>query len=90
MTATNPAIPEFTIHDRFRKAREHAGLSRENLAEEIDVSVRTIARYENGEVTPRRLVAKVWALRCGVDLDWLWAARGSNPEPADSLLAHAA
>lgn len=71
-TAPNGQEPEWTVSDRLRKAREHAGLHQDELADAIDVSVRTISRYETGDVTqPRRIVLRQWALACGVSYEWL-------------------
>lgn len=65
-------VPEFDVHDRCRKAREYAHLTQEELAEEIGVSPRTISRYESGSITNvRKIVLNQWALRCGVNADWL-------------------
>lgn len=93
------AVPTFTICDRLRKSREFAGLEQGELAEDIEVGRSTIGNYETGRVTPRRIVVRQWALRCGVSFEWLWegvpasspgpdgperwASRGSNPEPTD-------
>ncbi len=97
-----PQIPVFTVADRYRKARVDAGLSQEELADEIGVSPRTISRYESGVIhRPREIVIRQWALRCNVPYDWLaepfqetgrerWAARDSNPESAESMPALAA
>ena len=89
-------VPEWTIGDRLRKARVHAGLEQASLADEIGVSRNTVRNYEGEKVTPRRPVLISWAMRTGVSLDWLigtaperpdgdaaWAPRGSNPQPAD-------
>ena len=72
MASTDPLIPQFTAGDRYRKAREKAELSQEQLADEIGISVRTVSRYETDQITnPRRIVVRQWALRTGVPADWL-------------------
>lgn len=69
---TTPPAPQFTVHDRCLKARRDQGLTQEELAAAIDVSPRSITRYETGAVTkPRAIVLKQWALACGVDYHWL-------------------
>jgi transcriptional regulator with XRE-family HTH domain len=84
-------VPEWTVHDRLRKAREFAGLSQSELGEDVGISRRSISAYENGAATPNRPVLLSWALRCGVPLRWLnggeWAPRGSNPQPTDYKMA---
>ena len=71
-------IPEFTIHDRLRKAREITGLDQGPFAEEIGVSRGTVSNYESGAVTRLgKLQLRAWALRTGVPLEWLQT--GENP-----------
>ncbi len=89
-------VPEWTLGDRLRKARLHAGLEQAELATELGIARNSVASYENQRTAPRRPVLLAWAMRTGVSLDWLvgdtpsrpdgdagWASRGSNPEPAD-------
>lgn len=64
-------IPRWTLGDRLRKAREYAGVSREELADDLDVTPRTISNYETDHSRPRRPVIRLYAMRCGVSFDWL-------------------
>ncbi len=65
-----PVVPEWTLTDRLRKAREHADLTQKDLAEAIGVSKGTITRAERGDgITHRTLLQ--WADATGVALDWL-------------------
>jgi len=64
-------VPQWTLGDRMRKAREHAGLKQAELAEEIGVGRTSIVNYESGSTTPSRPVLLSWALRCGVSFEWL-------------------
>lgn len=97
-TDSHWVIPEFSVRDRLRKARELTGLDRQDFAAEIDVSRNTVTNYEMGHTTPKRLVLKAWALRTGVPLVWLEtgiapaddgggddlrARRDSNSQPSD-------
>jgi transcriptional regulator with XRE-family HTH domain len=66
-----PAVPAWTLGDRMRKAREHAGLKQSELAGEIGVGRSTIVTYETGRSQPSRPVLLSWALRCGVPYEWL-------------------
>ena len=43
----------------FSKLRERAGLSLEDASDFLDVSLRTVHRYETGEVTPRKPVLRL-------------------------------
>ena len=64
-------IPEFTVADRLRKAREVTGLDQTQFAAEIDVSRGTVSNYEQGRTNVRRIVLKAWALRSGVPIEWI-------------------
>ena len=71
-TETNGSIPEFTIGDRLRKARERTGLEQEPFADEIGVSRGTIRNYETGATRHLKpIVLRAWALRTGVPLSWI-------------------
>lgn len=63
--------PEITIAHRLRIAREFAGLEQQELADALDVARGTVSNAELGKRTPRRIMIKAWALRCGVSLDWI-------------------
>ena len=70
--ATHPAtVPTWTLGDRLRKAREHAGLKQTEMAEEIGIGRSSIINYEKNAAIPPRSVLIAWALRCGVDYEWL-------------------
>lgn len=64
-------IPEWTVADRLRKAREHAGMKQSELAEEIGVSRNSISNYESSVVAPRRIVLNAWSRATKVPLAWL-------------------
>lgn len=64
-------VPEWTLKDRLRKAREHAGLTQDAMARRAHLSRRTIASYELGETTPGWPALCVWAMSTGVMLEWL-------------------
>lgn len=69
---TTTTIPNWTVHDRCRKAREFAVLDQGELADRIEVSRTTISNYETGHVTHLRpIVLRQWALACGVPFEWL-------------------
>ena len=82
MTTTG-RIPDWTVADRLRKARESAGYEQTALARELGVAKNTISNYERGAVAPRRSVVMAWAMATGVDLDWLCPRQDSNLQPTD-------
>ena len=83
-TATEPGqIPQWTMADRLRKARDHARLSQLELAEAIGVSRNSVSSYETGAVQPRRIVLNAWSLTTGVPLGWI--VNGEMPSDDDGV-----
>lgn len=69
---TSPiTMPAWSIGERVRKARTHAGLSRKEMADRINVSVRTLSRWENDVTTPRGSTLSLIALLCNVPVFWM-------------------
>lgn len=64
-------IPQWTLADRLRKAREAIGLSQAQLAEEVGVARRSVVNYEAGTTSPNRPIVLAWALACAVDSRWI-------------------
>lgn len=73
-----PAVPDWTLGWRLRRALDHAGLTVEEMADELGVSRSTVSRWVHDKGPMRPLYQKVWALRCGVPADWLTGA-ASDP-----------
>lgn len=69
--ATAFDIPRWTLGDRLRKAREHAGLSTAALGTDLGLHRNSIGAYERDQTEPKRAVLMAWALRCGVPFEWL-------------------
>src|SRR5260221_8971659 len=80
-------IPQWTLGDRLRKARESAGLKQAELAGKIGISRASIVNYEAGRYVPSRPVLLSWALCCGVD--WAWLTGGGPPGPGLSRVGKA-
>lgn len=93
---TTDTIPQWTFGDRLAKAREHAGISVEQMADELGVSRNTIGNYEAERTTPKAGVVKAWALITGVSFEWIvegrpsseWSTAGDLCPGQMSLLAH--
>ena len=65
-----PVVPEWTLTDRLRKAREAAGYTQAELGERLGVTKATVSRAERGEgITHRTLLQ--WAAQTHVPLAWL-------------------
>lgn len=73
-------VPEFSLGDRLRKARELTGLDGTEFAAEVGISRTSVYAAERGEKRPRELTLRAWALCSGVDLTWL--KTGETPPPA--------
>jgi len=63
-------VPEWTVADRLRKAREAAGMEQTQLAQVAGISRATISAAENGS-RPARATMRLWALATGVPLVWI-------------------
>lgn len=71
MAQTTP-LPQFTVHDRLRKAREFAGLEQGELADLLEVARSTVSNYETGATTRlKSYVLRRWAELCNVDYEWI-------------------
>ncbi|TNC19080.1 helix-turn-helix domain-containing protein [Amycolatopsis alkalitolerans] len=79
------AVPQWTLADRLRKAREHAELHQRELATRLGLSRTSISSYESASVTPKRPVLLAWSMATGVSFDWL--AGETEPEPTADLTA---
>ncbi|MHB1433416.1 MAG: helix-turn-helix domain-containing protein [Streptosporangiaceae bacterium] len=72
MTDKPQAIPEWTLSWRMQRALVHANVTIQDMAEELGVSRATVSRWLNEHGGPPRIgYLKVWAMRCGVPLEWL-------------------
>ncbi|MDT4944520.1 MAG: hypothetical protein QOH14_1253 [Pseudonocardiales bacterium] len=69
-------VPQWSMADRLRKARELTGLDQSDFAKELGISRNTVANYERGRHEPRKIVVRAWAMRTGVA--WAWLV-GSDP-----------
>ena len=65
------AIPTWTLGDRLRKARLHAGLDQAQLAAITGMSRNTVGNYEADKSTPSKLYLRAWATATGVSIEWL-------------------
>ena len=74
------AVPDWTMADRLRKAREYAALEQGQLAQMIGASRTTIGNAERGANKPRRPLVIAWAMATGVDLTWLETGRAPAPD----------
>jgi len=68
-----------TLAERFKFARENAGLSQDDLAVKVGVTQQSIAKIENGiTLQPRKI--KELAISLGVSQQWLQLGIEENAE----------
>jgi transcriptional regulator with XRE-family HTH domain len=70
-------VPEFDLADRMRKALRTAGTGVQEMADYLGVTRTTVGNWINGRIVPSKQTQRLWALRTGVDFDWLQT--GENP-----------
>lgn len=73
-------IPQWTMADRLRKARELTGLDQGEFAERCEISRQAVGNYESGRRNPRGLYLRAWAEATGVPVEWLETGKA----PADA------
>lgn len=72
-------VPQWDVADRMRKSLRHADIGVQEIADYLDVSRTTVSSWINGRITPSVQTLRLWAIRCGVDYEWL--AGNSPPRP---------
>ena len=65
------AVPEFDLADRMRKALRHGRVTVSQMADYLGVSRQSVGNWINARVEPGHQTLLLWAMRCGVDYDWL-------------------
>ncbi|MFW6033829.1 MAG: helix-turn-helix transcriptional regulator [bacterium] len=80
VTTERGARPRFLLPDRIRKAREYAGLSQQQLADELTVSRQSVVSWESGR-RPLPIMVREIARVTGVDPDWLTELENENELP---------
>ncbi|WP_430592452.1 helix-turn-helix transcriptional regulator [Humidisolicoccus flavus] len=83
-------VPQWTLSDRLRKARELTGLEAQEFANEVGISRQSVSAIERGRTVPRELTLRAWALRSGVALEWLKTGNAppTNDDGASASSVH--
>ena len=87
MPSRGGAVPEFTLGWRLQRALDYAGkMKAEDMADEMGVHRATVSRWMNERgAPPRPIYLKQWALRTGVNRDWLTTGvAGTSPDGGTS------
>ena len=72
MSEAAEAVPGWTLGWRLQRALDWAGVTVQEMAEELDVSRSTVSRWCNDHgAPPRAIYLRAWATRCRVPMIWL-------------------
>lgn len=71
MSTTETPVPAWTLGERLTKAREHAGISIDDMAQRLGVSSRTIRNWEGQAVRVTRTTQMAYSIETRVPLDWI-------------------
>lgn len=63
--------PEWDLADRMRKSLRHADIGVAEMASYLGVSPASVSNWINGHNRPSKPTQRLWAMRCGVPLNWL-------------------
>lgn len=76
-------IPPLTLGWRLQMSLDYAGISTQQMADELGVVRSTVSRWmhDNG-APPRDGFLRLWALRTGVPYEWLRDGVASSGDPA--------
>lgn len=69
---------------KVRKAREDAGLTQEQLAEQCGVTVNSVGHYEGGRAVPKVDTLERIAAATGKPLAWFFQDEDAAPAPAEN------
>ena len=82
------SVPEWDVADRMRKSLRHADIGVQEIADYLGVSRNTVSTWINGRIQPGRQTLRLWALRCGVDFEWLAGELGARRRVPAVTQAH--
>jgi transcriptional regulator with XRE-family HTH domain len=79
LTHQQGVIPPWTQGWRLQRSLAHAGMTTEDMADELGVARSTVSRWCNDKGRPTKGYLKLWALRTGVSMDWLTESKLDIP-----------
>lgn len=85
--ATEVNIPQWTVGDRLRKARETAGIGVEEIAARLGRNRNSVTRYERSRTVDINLVRSYSALT-GTPLEWLLTGHGPDDPDSREVSTH--
>lgn len=79
---------EFDLLDRLAKSLRVGNVGKGQMATHLGVSGNTVGNYLSGRTTPDRPTLIVWAMRCGVPLEWLLTGSTAPAGPDGETISH--
>ena len=79
LMSSGGVVPQWTLADRIRKAREANDYSQSDLATITGISRASISHYEGGKTRPSKASLKLIAMATGVDRYWLLTGEAPGP-----------
>ena len=80
-------VPQFDLADRMRKALRTSGVGVSEMAEYLGVTRTTAGNWINGRINPSKQSLRLWAMRTGVDFNWLVTGQSPHQLEADEGFA---
>ena len=84
---SHSAIPAWDLADRMRKGLRVSGVSVQQMADYLGVMRNTVGTWINGRNHPSPQTLRLWAMRCGIDHQWLVHGTVENHVPAARAVA---
>lgn len=75
------AVPVITLGDRLGIALKFANMKTQEMADYLDVSRNTITNYVSERTHADKRTLMLWAMRTGVDLEWLQTGHAPTAPP---------
>lgn len=75
------AVPDWTLGWRLARALQYGNVSKDEMADYLRVSRNTVGNYVADRTKVPHAVVLMWALRTGVDPDWLEKGINAGPAP---------
>jgi transcriptional regulator with XRE-family HTH domain len=75
-------VPTWDVGDRMRKGLRYAGVGVQEMADYLGVARSTLGNWLGGRIEPSTQTLRLWAMRCGIDYEWLAFGAVDNHVPA--------
>lgn len=76
--------PAWTLGERLRKSLRVAGIEGQEMADVLGVSRFTVSNYLADRTVPTRGTLMAWALKTGVNFEWLAGPGKAEGAPGDA------